>query len=69
VPHDRLIALNRWESCLGCHDFHDNHIMKAPKTVEQIIPAEKIRAYFQGGTSPYGDERRYTAKKEVNYDE
>ncbi|MDO9162602.1 MAG: cytochrome c3 family protein [Methylococcaceae bacterium] len=69
VPHDRLIALNRWESCLGCHDFHGNHIMKTPKTVEQIIPAEKIQAYFQGGPSPYGDERRYTAKKEINHDE
>lgn len=69
VPHDRLIALKRWESCLGCHDFHGNHLMKTSKTVEQIIPAEKIRAYFQGGPSPYGDERRYTAKKEANYDE
>lgn len=68
VPHDRLIALNRWESCLGCHDFHGNHIMKTKKTVEAIIPAGKIRAYFQGGPSPYGDERRYKAKKEVNND-
>jgi Cytochrome c3 len=68
VPHDRLIALKRWESCLGCHDFHGNHIMKTKKTVEQIIPAEKIRAYFQGGKSPYGDDRHYKAKKEVNND-
>jgi len=48
----------------GCHDFHGNHIMKTKKTVEQIIPAEKIRAYFQGGASPYGDDRHYKAKKE-----
>ena len=68
VPHDRLIALKRWESCLGCHDFHGNHIMKTKKTVEGIIPAEKIRAYFQGGASPYGDDRHYQAKKEVNHD-
>jgi hypothetical protein len=68
VPHDRLIALKRWESCLGCHDFHGNHIMKTKKTVEQIIPAEKIRAYFQGGASPYGDDRHYKAKKEINHD-
>lgn len=69
VPHDRLIALNRWESCLGCHDFHGNHLMKTPKAVEQIIPSEKIHAYFQGGASPYGDDRHYKAKKEVNHDE
>jgi hypothetical protein len=69
VPHDRLITLNRWESCLGCHDFHGNHIMETKKTVEDIIPAERIRAYFQGGPSPYGDDRHYKAKKEENNDE
>ena len=68
VPHDRLIALKRWESCLGCHDFHGNHIMETTKAVEQVIPAEKIRAYFLGGASPYGDDRHYKAKKEVNHD-
>ena len=56
------------ENCLGCHDFHGNHIMKTKKTVEQIIPAEKIRTYFQGGASPYGDDRHHKAKKEVNHD-
>ncbi|MGZ8189614.1 MAG: cytochrome c3 family protein [Methylococcaceae bacterium] len=66
VPHVRLITLKRWESCLGCHDFHGNHIMKTAKTVEQIISPEKIRDYFQGGASPYGDDLHYTAKKEVN---
>lgn len=68
VPHERLIVLKRWESCLGCHDFHGNHLMKTAKTVAVIIPAEKIRAYFQGGASPYGTERRYKAKKEVDHD-
>jgi Cytochrome c3 len=68
VPHDRLIALKRWESCLGCHDFHGNHIMKTKKTVDQVIPTEKIRAYFRGGKSPYGEDRHFKAKKEVNHD-
>jgi hypothetical protein len=68
VPHDRLIALKRWETCLGCHDFHGNHIMKTSKTVERIIPADKIRAYFQGDASPYGEDRHYKAKKEANHD-
>jgi hypothetical protein len=57
------------ENCLGCHDFHGNHIMKTKKTVEQIIPADKIRAYFQGGESPYGINRHFKAKKEINHDE
>lgn len=66
VPHDQLIALKRWDSCLGCHDFHGNHIMKTATTVEQIIPPKKIRHYFQGGVSPYGDQLHYQAKKELN---
>jgi len=65
VPHDRLIALKQWESCLGCHDFHGNHIYKVPDEAERIVPPARIRAYFAGGPSPYGDARHYKAKKEV----
>lgn len=69
VPHDRLIVLKLWDSCLGCHDFHGNHIMDVPKTVEQLIDVEKIVTYFQGGPSPYGDELHYKAKKEPSHDQ
>lgn len=68
VPHDQLIKNQRWESCLGCHDFHGNHIMETKKLLNQAIPAKQIWAYFQGGTSPYGDRRHYKAKKEANHD-
>lgn len=66
VPHERLIALKLWETCLGCHDFHGNHIMKTAKSVENVIPPERIRAYFEGGPSPFGDARYHKAKKEVH---
>jgi hypothetical protein len=66
VPHERLIALRLWETCLGCHDFHGNHIMKTAKAVENAIPRERIRAYFEGGPSPFGEERYHKAKKEVD---
>lgn len=68
VPHDKLIVLKRWDSCLGCHDFHGNHIRQTPTKVEQIMPPEKIVAYFNGGASPYGKQRHYKAKKEVEND-
>lgn len=68
VPHDQLIARNEWESCLGCHDFHGNHQMVPTNKVEQIIAAEKIHTYFQGGPSPYGNDRYHKAKTEVNHD-
>ncbi|MGR9114872.1 MAG: cytochrome c3 family protein [Gammaproteobacteria bacterium] len=68
VPHDKLITLNLWDGCLGCHDFHGNHIRDVPKTVDQIIAPEKVHAYFQGGESPYGSKLRYKAKKEADND-
>ena len=65
VAHDKLIVLQRWDSCLGCHDFHGNHIRQTPTKIDQIIPSEKIVTYFKGGASPYGDRRHYQAKKEA----
>ncbi|MGR9046587.1 MAG: cytochrome c3 family protein [Gammaproteobacteria bacterium] len=68
VPHDKLIVLKLWDSCLGCHDFHGNHIRQTPKTVDQIISNEEIYVYFEGGSSPYGNERHYKAKQAAGND-
>lgn len=68
TPHADLIAQKRWGTCLGCHDFHGNHIMEAEKSVGKAIPPERIRAYFDGGTSPYGNARHHQAKKEAGND-
>lgn len=64
ISHEQLIAADRWQTCLGCHDFHGNHVMKTATKVEQAFPPEKILAYFQGGPSPYPEKRQYKAKKE-----
>lgn len=65
VSHADLIALKQWDSCLGCHDFHGNHIMKTERSVDKRTPVEKVRAYFGGGPSPYGEARYHKAKKEA----
>jgi len=65
MPHDRLIALKQWDSCLGCHDFHGNHIYRVPVEAERTVPADRIRGYFTGGPSPYGNTLHYQARKEV----
>jgi hypothetical protein len=55
VPHVRLVADQRWETCLGCHDFHGNHAGKPPRRLDDALPVEDIERYFRGGPSPYGE--------------
>lgn len=47
IPHEQLIQDKQWQTCLGCHDFHGNHIMETPKNLDQIISQERILEYFQ----------------------
>lgn len=54
VSHADLVAGGRWETCLGCHDYHGNHATKPPRRLADAVPAAQIRAYFSGGPSPYG---------------
>lgn len=52
--HAALIQAQRWETCLGCHDFHNNHGWKAPSQLDAAISPQRIRDYFVAGPSPYG---------------
>jgi hypothetical protein len=54
VPHAELVRDARWETCLGCHDFHGNHAAQPPQRLDEAIPVARIREYFDGGPSPYG---------------
>ncbi len=53
VPHRALVLAQRWESCLGCHDYHGNHGMTPPVRLEAAIPRDVIDTYLRGGPSPY----------------
>jgi hypothetical protein len=53
--HAELIKTQRWETCLGCHDFHNNHAWKAPHKLTEAISPDRIRDYFLAGPSPYGE--------------
>lgn len=58
VPHRTLVADGRWDSCLGCHDYHGNHAMTAPRRLADAIAPVRILAYFTGDASPYPPARR-----------
>lgn len=60
VPHTKLISDERWETCLGCHDFHGNHERTVPQMMSEVLSEEQIQQYLDGGESPYGH-RQLTA--------
>ncbi len=64
LSHESLVASERWDTCLGCHDFHGNHLMETRQTIDDVIPPGRILEYFRGGDSPYSTEKRYEARKE-----
>ena len=68
IPHTELIKTENWDSCLGCHDFHGNHIMDVPTHTKNMIDIKIIQNYFDGGEDPYSKEK--TAKsKETRYED
>jgi hypothetical protein len=69
TSHAELIANERWGTCLGCHDFHGNHIMETPLTMSDAYSTDAILAYFAGEIQLYSIERYYSALTEVNNDE
>lgn len=65
ISHEDLIIANRWESCLGCHDFHGNHVMEINTVVKQALTSERIQEYFEGGASPYSKTKYYKTRREA----
>lgn len=61
VKHNILISNDNWETCLQCHDFHGNHIMETASIMKDTFSVNQIKNYFDGGNSPYGNEKEYTA--------
>ena len=65
VPHVSLVKDSNWSSCMGCHDFHGNHVRQTQRRLANAILIKSIDDYLVGiGKSPYGNERRFRASKE-----
>ncbi|MEM7483232.1 MAG: cytochrome c3 family protein [Acidobacteriota bacterium] len=63
TPHHELVATASWNTCLGCHDFHGNHLWKAPTRMADRLDPAVIEEYFRGGPSPYSDEKEFRATR------
>jgi hypothetical protein len=64
VSHIVLVRQARWLSCLGCHDFHGNHVMEAQTRLADAFDTRRIQSYFDGGASPYPARVRKPASKQ-----
>lgn len=63
VSHARLIQFQRWNTCLGCHDYHGNHVMKIATRIKDAHSVATIKSYFQGKAGLYSKALHFKAKK------
>lgn len=66
IPHQVLAKQQRWQTCLGCHDFHGNHKMPVPTQLEKAIAPAQLTDYFNGAISPYPGQIIHKAKETLD---
>lgn len=64
ISHVTLAKNGQWETCLQCHDFHGNHDYVTPLQMKDTISLQLIDMYSKGGEDPFGDVKKYVARKE-----
>jgi hypothetical protein len=62
VSHATLVSDERWETCLGCHDFHGNHARTVQRLLADAHSAETIRDYLARGRDPYASSKIHPAR-------
>lgn len=61
--HAELVKAERWNTCLGCHDFHGNHPVKAPTVIEEAHDLAAVLSYLGNGPDPYSQTKIHKAKQ------
>lgn len=62
VPHAALVAEARWDTCLGCHDFHGNHARQVQTRLDDAHTLSAVEAYLARGGDPYGATKTHAAR-------
>ncbi len=63
VSHEELIQQEKWTTCLQCHDFHGNHMMKTADKMKDTIAISALVDYIKGGKDPFSEKKKYEAKR------
>jgi len=63
ITHKELIAQKRWKTCMRCHDFHGNHLMKVANNTNRMLELNAVVAYMKSGLDPYSKEKKYKARE------
>lgn len=66
TSHEELVQNRKWETCLGCHDFHGNHKMKPSRHMADLINSKTLMGYFSRDKHPYPGKIIHKAKKSAN---
>jgi len=53
--HPALVASERWDTCLRCHDYHGNHEWVEPRTLEDAIDGRSVLRHLDSGAPLYGE--------------
>ena len=69
VKHAELIDGQRWETCLGCHDFHGNHLYETPERLEEAASPAAVDAYLAGDRQLYSSSKKHPAKDQAESSE
>ncbi len=57
MSHAILASTNRWDTCMGCHDFHGNHQRTTPTSMSMRIDTRLLQAYLIDGMDPYSKDK------------
>ncbi len=63
ISHAQLIEDEKWPTCLGCHDYHGNHVYQIPRETTKMIPELEVIRYFKGFPTPYSKDKKHEPKK------
>lgn len=67
ISHADLSALQDWDTCMGCHDFHGNHVMETAISIKDMLDKNIVQDFLDGGKDPYS-ENKTAVSKEARYE-